>query len=58
MKALVTGATGFVGAAVARAVAATGADVRVMVRQDSERGNLDGLPAEHVQGDLRNPDSL
>jgi dihydroflavonol-4-reductase len=58
MKVLVTGATGFVGAAVARAVAATGADVRVMVRQDSELGNLDGLSVEHVHGDLRNPDSL
>jgi dihydroflavonol-4-reductase len=58
MKALVTGATGFVGAAVARAVASTGADVRVLVRQDSELGNLDGLSVEHVHGDLRNPDSL
>lgn len=58
MKALVTGATGFVGAAVARAVAASGTDVRVLVRQDSELGNLDGLTVEHVHGDLRNPDSL
>ena len=58
MKVLVTGATGFVGAAVARAVAATGADVRVLVRQDSELGNLDGLAVEHVHGDLRNPGSL
>ena len=58
MKALVTGATGFVGAAVARAVAAIGADVRVLVRQDSDLGNLDGLTVEHVHGDLRNPDSL
>jgi dihydroflavonol-4-reductase len=58
MKVLITGATGFVGAAVARAVAATGADVRVLVRQDSELGNLDGLTVEHVHGDLRNPDSL
>jgi dihydroflavonol-4-reductase len=58
MKVLITGATGFVGAAVARAVAATGADVRVLVRQDSELGNLDGLAVEHVHGDLRNPDSL
>jgi dihydroflavonol-4-reductase len=58
MKVLITGATGFVGAAVARAVAATGGDVRVLVRQDSELGNLDGLTVEHVHGDLRNPDSL
>jgi len=58
MKVLVTGATGFVGAAVARAVVAAGADVRVLVRQDSELGNLDGLTVEHVHGDLRNPGSL
>lgn len=58
MKALITGATGFIGSAVARAVAATGTDVRVLVRQDSELDNLDGLPVEHVHGDLRNPDSL
>lgn len=58
MKVLITGATGFVGAAVARVVAATGADVRVLVRQDSELANLAGLPVEHVHGDLRNPDSL
>ena len=58
MKVLITGATGFVGAAVARAVAATGADVRVLIRSDSELGNLDGLTVEHVHGDLRNPDSL
>jgi dihydroflavonol-4-reductase len=58
MKVLITGATGFVGAAVARAVVASGADVRVLVRQDSELANLDGLPVEHVHGDLRNPNSL
>ncbi|MEK6526621.1 MAG: NAD-dependent epimerase/dehydratase family protein, partial [Nitrospirota bacterium] len=35
MKALVTGATGFVGAAVARALLAPGTEVRVLIRRDS-----------------------
>ena len=58
MKALVTGATGFVGAAVARALAATGTDVRVLVRRDSDLRNLEGLKVEHAYGDLRDRDSL
>ena len=55
MKALVTGATGFVGAAVARALVRTGAEVRVLARPDSGLRNLDGLPVERVAGDLRDP---
>jgi len=58
MKALVTGATGFVGAAVARALAAAGTNVRVLVRPDSDLGNLDGIAVEQVRGDLRDRDSL
>lgn len=50
---LVTGASGFVGAAVARAAAARGAKLRLMVRGSSDRRNLDGLDAELVEGDLR-----
>ncbi|MFM8552582.1 MAG: NAD-dependent epimerase/dehydratase family protein, partial [Nitrospiraceae bacterium] len=58
MKALVTGATGFVGAAVARAVAASGTGIRVLVRPESDLRNLDGLAVERVPGDLRDPASL
>ena len=58
MKALITGATGFVGAAVARAVAATGADVRVLARPGSPLRNLEGLEVEPAYGDLRDRDSL
>lgn len=58
MKALVTGATGFVGAAVARAVAAAGVEVRVLVRRGADLRNLDGLKVEPAYGDLRDRESL
>src|SRR5208283_4942775 len=58
MKALVTGATGFVGAAVAQALERAGWSVRVLVRASSDRTNLARLAAEPVQGDLREPASL
>jgi dihydroflavonol-4-reductase len=50
---LVTGAAGFVGAAVARAALAEGYAVRALVRQGSPRRNLSGLDAEIVAGDMR-----
>jgi len=58
MKVLVTGATGFVGGAVARALVRAGADVRVMARPESDFRNLKGLAVEQVAGDLRDPASL
>ncbi len=57
-KTLVTGATGFVGAAVARALIARGAKVVLLARQNSPRGNIEGLDAEVVIGDLRDAASL
>lgn len=52
---LVTGVSGFVGAAVARALAATGRRVRGLARATSDRTNLAGFPGELVTGDLRDP---
>ena len=59
MKIFVTGATGFLGMHVARALAAQGASQRVLVRPTSDLRNLEGIPdAEPVTGDLRDPESL
>lgn len=58
MKALVTGATGFVGGAVARALVHRGIEVRVMARAGADLQNLQGLTVERVEGDLRDQDSL
>jgi dihydroflavonol-4-reductase len=52
---LVTGAAGFVGAAVARAALAEGYAVRALVRAGSPRRNLVGLDAEVAEGDMRDP---
>jgi dihydroflavonol-4-reductase len=51
--ALVTGATGFVGSAVVRALLEAGFGVRALVRQSSARANLDGLGVEFAEGDMR-----
>lgn len=58
MKAFVTGATGFLGAHVARVLAEQGADLRLLVRQTSDLRNIDGLHADRVTGDLRSAPSL
>ena len=59
MKVFVTGATGFLGAHVARALLAQGATLRVLVRPTSVLRNLEQLEAcERVTGDLRQPESL
>ena len=55
---LVTGVSGFVGSAVARALAARGARVRGLVRESSPRANLTDFPGELVEGDLRDADAV
>jgi dihydroflavonol-4-reductase len=58
MKVFLTGATGFVGHHVARALAAEGADLRLLVRKSSNLKNLEGIRGETYVGDLLEPESL
>jgi dihydroflavonol-4-reductase len=55
---LVTGGSGFVGAAVVRRLLQAGHQVRALVRPTSARTNLEGLTVEIVEGDLRDASSL
>ncbi len=54
-RVLVTGANGFVGSAVVRALMRRGHVVRALLRPDSDLRNLEGLAIERVIGDLRDP---
>jgi dihydroflavonol-4-reductase len=56
--ALVTGATGFVGAAVARALLGQGRKVRVLARRFSDKSNLRNLNVEIREGALEDRASL
>ena len=58
MKVLVTGVTGFIGSAVARALMQAGTEVRGLVRPGADRRALDGLAIETVPGDLTDAASL
>ena len=58
MLAFVTGATGFLGSHVARVLAEQGAELRLLVRPTSDLRNLEGLNADRVIGDLREPASM
>jgi dihydroflavonol-4-reductase len=57
-KSLVTGANGFLGSAVARCLLNAGHEVRCLVRPGSNRRNIDALPVEISEGDLRSVPSL
>jgi dihydroflavonol-4-reductase len=58
MTTLLTGATGFIGAAVLRSLVNDGHSVRALVRPNSDRRNLSGIDCEIVIGDLMEPESL
>jgi len=52
-RVVVTGASGFVGSAVARAAVARGYDTRAVVRSTSPRANVTDIGCEIVEGDMR-----
>jgi dihydroflavonol-4-reductase len=52
MKAFVTGATGFVGGNLTRALLHDGHQVRALIRPGSDRRNIAGLPVDVAEGDL------
>lgn len=51
-KTLVTGATGFIGSHLARALARRGDELRLLVRKDADEVLLGGIPFERVTGDI------
>ena len=58
MTTLVTGANGFIGAAVVRALLEAGQQVRALVRAGSDRSNLHGVDVEVFEGDITVAETL
>jgi nucleoside-diphosphate-sugar epimerase len=58
LKALVTGATGFIGSHLVEALVQQGTQVRCLVRNTSQLGWIKDLPVEFVVGDCREKASL
>lgn len=58
MRVFLTGGTGFVGHHVAKALAAEGANLQLLVRKSSNLKNLEGIPGDTVVGDLMHPEAF
>jgi dihydroflavonol-4-reductase len=54
-RVVITGASGFIGSAVARAVHASGAHVVALVQPGADGRNLEAIDAERVVADIRDP---
>jgi dihydroflavonol-4-reductase len=57
LRIFLTGATGFLGSHVGRALAAAGADLRLLTRKTSPTANIAEIKGERVVGDLRDANS-
>jgi dihydroflavonol-4-reductase len=58
MKALVTGASGFIGSTLIGELDTLGFEVRALLRKSSSLSNLEGMRFQRVEGDLNDFDSL
>ena len=58
IKTLVTGATGFIGSAIVRELLKDGVEVKVLVWENNDTRNIDGLDVEKVYGDIRDSESM
>jgi dihydroflavonol-4-reductase len=58
MTILLTGATGFLGSALARELLKDGRTLKLLVRKNTDTRNIDDLDCEVKYGDLRDPESL
>lgn len=58
MTTLLTGATGFLGSAIARELLKDGRPLKLLIRKNTDTRNIDDLDCELAYGDLRDQDSL